>query len=226
MLVRSILLVFCLLSAAPCFGALSLVDPNLRVAEVASGLSFPTTMAFIGVDDILVLQKEDGRVRRVINGVVQAGEVLDVAVASSVENGLLGIAIHPNFPTTPWIYLSYTESSTGSDGGASLGNRIVRYVWDGSFFTSPTIIASFSPSPFGVHNGGVMTFGPDGKLYMVIGDLTRSGQLQNVSTGGSPDDTSVIVRLNDDVAGGQSVRWAGGRATGNLVIWSSQRAGL
>ena len=47
-------------------------DSALSVTEVASGLSVPTTMAFIGVNDILVLQKNDGRVRRVIGGVLQA----------------------------------------------------------------------------------------------------------------------------------------------------------
>jgi glucose/arabinose dehydrogenase len=43
-----------------------------------------------------------------------------------------------------------------------------------------------------------MTFGPDGKLYIVIGDLNRNGQLQNFSAGAEPDDTGVILRLNDD----------------------------
>lgn len=43
-----------------------------------------------------------------------------------------------------------------------------------------------------------MTFGPDGRLYVVIGDLNRNGQLQNFSAGPAPDDTGVIIRINDD----------------------------
>lgn len=154
-------------------------------------------MAFIGRDDILVLQKDDGRVRRVINGVLQSGEVLDVAVDFAGEGGLLGIAIHPDFPTTPFVYLYYTESSTGSDVFSSaVGNRVYRFVWDGTALINPTLILNLPSS--GGHNGGVITFGPDGKLYVIIGDLGQNGQLQNVSTGNPPDDTSVILRLNDD----------------------------
>ena len=62
-------------------------------------------MAFIGPDDILVLQKNDGKVRRVTGGVLQSGQVLDVAVDASSERGLLGIALHPDFPSTPLVYL-------------------------------------------------------------------------------------------------------------------------
>ena len=74
-------------------------------------------MAFIGPNDLLVLQKSDGRVRRVINGALQSGEVLDVAVHSSSERGLLGIALHPDFPTVPFVYLYYAENSILVIGG-------------------------------------------------------------------------------------------------------------
>jgi glucose/arabinose dehydrogenase len=157
-------------------------------------------MAFIGPNDILVLQKNDGRVRRVINGVLQAGQVLDVAVDGNSEHGLLGIALHPNFPSTHLVYLYYTESSTGSDtsGTPPLGNRIYRYTWDGSALVNPSLVLSLPVTPGPNHNGGVIAFGPDGKLYIVIGDLNRGGQLQNHATGAAPDDTSVILRINDD----------------------------
>jgi aldose sugar dehydrogenase len=181
--------------------AQSVGDTRLRVTEVVSGLSQPTAMAFIGAGDILVLQKADGRVRRVINGVLQAGQVLDVAVDSNSERGLLGVAVHPDFPATPSVYLYYTESSTGADTTGSptpAGNRVYRYTWNGSALLSPTLILGLPVTPGPNHDGGTMTFGPDGKLYVIIGELNRAGQLQNHVTGATPDDTGVIFRVNDD----------------------------
>ena len=174
-------------------------DPKLHVREVTSGLSQPTAMAFIGPGDILVLQKGDGQVRRVISGMLQPGHVLDVAVDSASERGLLGIAIHPDFPSTPFVYLYYTQSNTAGDSsGSPLANRVYRYMWNGSALVSPSLILDLPVTPGPNHNGGTMTFGPDGKLYIVIGDLNRDGQLQNFSTGPSPDNTGVILRVNDD----------------------------
>jgi len=178
--------------------AQTLTDPSLRVNEVLGGLSQPTAMVFIGPGDLLILQKGDGRVRRVINGVLQAGEVLDVAVDTASERGLLGVALHPNFASNFFVYLYYTQSSSASDNGSPLDNRVVRYTWNGSNLINPTLIISLPVTPGPNHNGGAMTFGPDGKLYIVIGDLNRDGQLQNFPAGAGPDDTGVIFRINDD----------------------------
>jgi glucose/arabinose dehydrogenase len=189
-----------LCSAITASAAPTLKDPNLQVTEVVSGLSSPTTMAFIGPDDLLVLQKNDGKVRRVIGGVLQANSVLDVNVDNSSERGLLGIALHPGFPASPFVYLYFTESTSaiGDTAGSAAGNRVYRYTWDGSRLTNPTLILDLPVTSGPNHNGGIVMFGPDGKLYVVIGDLNRNGQLQNNSTGAAPDDTSVIFRLNDD----------------------------
>ena len=112
------------------FAAPSLRDASLSVVEAAAGLSAPTTMAFIGAQDILVLQKGDGRVRRIIAGALQPSAVLDVAVDSASERGLLGIAVHPNFPAEPFVYLYFTESTTSSDtSGAAAGkSRVSLYL--------------------------------------------------------------------------------------------------
>jgi hypothetical protein len=72
----------------------TVVDSNLAVRTVVSGLSQPTRLAFLGPGDMLVLEKASGQVERVVNGVV-TGVVLDLAVNSSSERGLLGIALHP-----------------------------------------------------------------------------------------------------------------------------------
>src|SRR5262245_12763243 len=97
----------------------SVVDPNLGVKTVVAGLDQPTSMAFLPtkdvlVTDILVLEKATGMVRRVLNGAIQS-TVLDLAVNSASERGLLGIALHPDFPGNHGVYLYWTESSTGVD---------------------------------------------------------------------------------------------------------------
>ncbi|MGH3083804.1 MAG: PQQ-dependent sugar dehydrogenase [Gaiellaceae bacterium] len=203
----------------------SVVDPNLAVRTAVSGLDQPISMAFIGPNDMLVLEKATGKVQRVVNGVVQS-TVLDLPVNSASERGLLGIALHPQFFIGGRVYLFWSESSTGADSAELaevplLGNRVDRYVWNGSTLTFERNIlrlrsfqADAGQPLRGNHDGGVLRFGPDGKLYVIDGDTGRRGQLQNLVNGpfgpGIPDDqfggpepdnahlTGVILRLNDD----------------------------
>jgi len=184
--------------------AQTVVEPRLAVEEVASGLAFPTGMAFIGPDDILVVQKEDGRVRRILSGVLLPDPVLDVAVDAAGERGLLGIAVDPEFVINRHIFLYYTESSVGIDTAGQappLGNRVYRYTWDGSALGDPTPVLDLPTTPGPIHDGGVITFGPDGALYAVIGDLRRFGKLQNNRFGADADDTAVILRTDRTGAG-------------------------
>ena len=181
-----------------------LTDPNLTVETVVTGLSTPTTMAFVGPNDILVLQKNDGQVRRVLNGVVQSTVALDVAVSNDSERGLLGIAVNSENP--PKVFLYYTESTV--DGGTPLGNRLYRYDWNSAtgLLTNPLLIRDFPVTPGPNHDAGMVLLGPpesglpgDGRpLYVIVGELNRNGQLQNNSTGAAPDDTGVILRLRQD----------------------------
>ena len=106
----------------------------------ATGLVQPTGMAFIGDNDILVNQKANGQVRRVTNGVLQVDPVLDLAVNSNSERGLLGMALDRKFLVNGFVYLYWTASSTGADTNVNadvplLGNRVDRFVWDGSKLT-------------------------------------------------------------------------------------------
>jgi aldose sugar dehydrogenase len=211
----------------------TMLHPRLDVRTVTSGLVTPTTMAFIDEDEFLILEKNTGRVQRVVEGMVQ-GTALDLAVNFGSERGLLGIALHPDFPDDPGVYLYWTESTTGADTSVLsetplLGNRVDRFVWDGSSLTLDhnlihirAIQQDADQPERGNHDGGVLTFGQDGKLYIFVGDVGRRGWLQNLRCGPTdvydcpgendpvPDDqfggpepdnahlTGVVLRLNSD----------------------------
>jgi len=203
MIRRSIVAVFlfAVLGAGHGFGQ-TIVDPttHLQVELVASGLSSPTSMAFIGDDDILVLQKGDGLVRRIQGGILLSAPVLDVAVHFRSERGLLGVATDPDFINNGYVYLYYTESSTGDDTSSStstpLGNRVYRHTWSGTALVDPVLILDLPVTTGPNHDGGIVVFGPDDALYAVIGDLNRDGKLENFPTGPDPDDTGVVFRVH------------------------------
>jgi glucose/arabinose dehydrogenase len=214
-------------------------------------------MAFIAPNDLLVLEKASGQVKRVVNGVVQ-GTVLDLAVNSNSERGLLGIALAPDFAANPSVYLYWTVSSTGADSNVVsetplLGNRIDRFTWNGSTLTLANNVALLrarqtdnvtvpgqdpatrNAAERGNHNAGVMRVGPDGKLYVAIGDVGRRSQLQNLPNGPfaaaprvddtfggpSPDNahfTGAVLRLNPDgTAPADNPFFAAGAAIGGEV---------
>src|SRR5262245_64998424 len=91
-----------------------MTDSRLGVRSVASGFELPTGIAFLGANDFLVTEKATGRVKRVVGGTVQATP-LDLDVNNFSERGLLGIALHPQFPANPGVYLYWTESTASGD---------------------------------------------------------------------------------------------------------------
>jgi glucose/arabinose dehydrogenase len=241
-----------------------MLHPRLEVRPVVTGLTTPTTMAFLGLDEFFVLEKNTGKVQHVVDGAIQ-GTALDLAVNFFSERGLLGIVLDPDFASNNYVYLYWscivppppaenpffptqTECAETPELGVDsddvlatplLGNRVDRFVWDGTTLTfdrNLTMLRSFQHDaapeppdqgdeeqpPRGNHDGGVMVFGPDGMLYIFIGDVGRRGQLQNLPCGPTdvydcpgedemvpddqfggpePDDahlTGVTLRLNPD----------------------------
>jgi glucose/arabinose dehydrogenase len=119
-------------------------------------------------------------VRLFANGVLQTEPVITFRVDSFNERGLLGIAVDPNFNDNHFVYVYY--SCAGGADCASPENRVARFVERDGVGANPTIIfRSPVSAPAGQHNGGNIHFGPDGKLYITIGDDAVPANAQDVT---------------------------------------------
>jgi glucose/arabinose dehydrogenase len=184
-------------------------DSNLKVEVVFKGIKFPTTMAFLGPNDILVLEKNNGTVQRIVNGTMLLNPLLDVNVAAQTERGMLGIAVSKLSCTNgrpTYVFLYFTQAKTKDSEGTSnendvLGNRLYRYELVNNKLVNPKLILDV-PSPKPLHNGGKLILGPDNNIYLVAGDGGKywgnSTQAHNNKNGTYPDGTSAIYRITQD----------------------------
>lgn len=199
-------------------------DPNIKAEVVFEGLDNPTSMAFLGPDDILVLQKNEGTVNRIVDGKMLDEPLLRVDVGQQVEWGMLGIAISKNIPDHTYVFLYYTEANSAAntdrvddswdngDGleqqqGDVLGNHLYRYELVNNKLIDPKLLLDLpATSPFNDsnhennHDGGKALIGPDdGNVYLAVGDVGgREGQAQNVKDGDPFDGSSGILRVGQN----------------------------
>ena len=192
-------------------------DTSLKVDTIFRGLNFPTSMAFLAPNDILVLEKNNGTVQRIVNGRIQAEPLINVSVANKGERGMLGIAIANNSTRhTTYVFLYYTQSGggiTGDDVIAGIqpsGNRLYRYELVNNKLVNPKLLLTLPISPKTPnHNGGKMIIGPDQNIYLVVGDADKfynqyfdhiplATRAQNINNNKNPDGAGGILRLTQD----------------------------
>jgi aldose sugar dehydrogenase len=186
-------------------------DPKLKAEVVFSGIKFPTSMAFLGPNDILVIEKNSGTVHRIINGTIIQKPLLDINVANKGERGLLGISVakhEKNEP--PYVLLYFTESVNKdgddvSEGKSPLGNRLYRYELADDKLGNPKLLLDLPVKPDAGHNGGKIVLGHDDNVYLVIGDLgvgdletQAQSKSQNIKNGSDPDGSAGILRITLD----------------------------
>ena len=164
------------------------LDADLRVEEVVGGLELPTSMAFLGPNDFLVLEKQSGIVKRVLDGIALASPVLDVSVANENERGMLGIIVEREIDSQSmrnphtYVFVTFTESDEdGSDDcsssdtceqeGGPIGNRLYRYESVNNELTNPKLLLDLPGTPGPAHNGGVLKIGHDNNIYLTVGDV-------------------------------------------------------
>jgi len=198
---------------------ITLHDPNLKIELVASGLDFPTTMAFLGPDDFLILEKNTGYVKRFVNGSLFEKPLLHVKPSIKDERGLLGIAISeknyndyngdlqlPDKNISHNVFLYYIEckdmiKNTGCE------NRIYRYDLDNknSVLINPKLLVGIPSFPDPSHIGGIIGIGPDENIYVTVGNFQNTiptkiykTKTQNYEKGEAIDGRAGILRLTQE----------------------------
>lgn len=151
-----------------------ITPPNisLGVQEVASGFAAPLYVTSPPGDPRLFVVEQGGLIKIIKNGQVLATPFLDITsrVSSGGERGLLSVAFHPSYATNGFFYVNFTDPAGNT--------RVERFA-----VSSNPDIANASSSkfilgvaqPFANHNGGLNVFGPDGMLYIGLGDGGSGG---------------------------------------------------
>lgn len=172
-----------------------LKNASLSAEVLFKGKLFPTGMVFLSSKDILITDKDSGKVFKISNGKMVKQPLIDVNVANESERGLLGIALanRSDEDVPPFVFLYYTETRD-RDGGDVLGNRLYRYELLNGRLENPKLLLDLPTRPGPSHNGGVLRIGPDkDSIYLVIGDLNRSNnrsfytEAQNIKGSAAPD---------------------------------------
>src|SRR5438128_4845219 len=156
---------------------------------VSGGLSSPTAMDF-APDGRLLVCLQAGQLRVIKNGSLLATPFLTVTVDSSGERGLLGVAFDPNFATNNFIYVYYTVP------GSPAHNRVSRFTANGDTAVAGSEFILLNLNNLSAatnHNGGAIHFGPDGKLYIAVGENANPSNAQTLS-----NLLGKVLRINSD----------------------------
>jgi glucose/arabinose dehydrogenase len=203
-------------TAAPDDGATTTASPPplpdpAALQTVVTGLEVPWDVAFVDADTLFVTERE-GRVRLVDGGRLREAPVAEPDVDAGGEGGLLGIALHPDFPAERWAYLYATTAG---------GNQVSRWrVADDLTFSDPEVLIDQIPAARN-HDGGRIAFGPDRMLYVATGDARQPeraadpGSLAGKILRITPDGQAV-----DDNPTGSAV-WSSGHRNVQGLAWDA-----
>lgn len=194
----------------------SLSDPTLKVETVATGFDFPTSISFLDDNNILLLEKNTGKVFRVVDGNI-ASQVIQLNVSFKDERGLLGIAVSEDVNSKKQdqlVFLYYTYcpkiKSGMNDNSHTCGNFVYLYKFDNdtSSLIDPKRILALPALPGPSHNGGVLILDDHENLYITTGDLQSTAfnknqtgydtKAQNILNGSTPDGRAGILRITPD----------------------------
>jgi glucose/arabinose dehydrogenase len=167
----------------------AILPPGFFETQVGNTISRPTAMEF-APDGRLFVCQQTGQLRIIKNGGLLTTPFVSLTVDSAGERGLLGIAFDPNFASNHFVYVYHTVP------GGPPHNRITRFTANGDVAVvgSETAILDLDNlSSATNHNGGAIHFGPDGKLYVAVGENANSANAQVLT-----NRLGKILRINAD----------------------------
>jgi aldose sugar dehydrogenase len=174
-------------------------DTRIKIETIYEGLKSPTDIAFLGPDDMLVLQMSDNRIMRIVNGQMLDEPVLDLGNTVKIEGCMCGLTILQGDNSTSYAFLYYYEAEVARDDGTTeFVDRLYRYDIDNGKLTNPKLFFEISNynSDLAIHHGGKVMIGPDNNIYLTLGDLDlRQTKAQNVKNGPLVDGSSGILRF-------------------------------
>jgi len=182
-----------------------------------TGLNWPIALAFSPDGRILYAERNTGSIRVIDGGMLLATPFYTLAgTATAGERGLLGLALDPGFPTSPWVYAYQTYNDVVN---GTVYNRIVRITATGIVGLSHIVILRMPPlSGATNHNGGVIAFGPDGMLYAVVGENANIALAQDLT---SP--MGKVLRMNPDGTAPADNPFYGSPTANNLIYTYGHR---
>ena len=160
-----------------------------KVAIVTDGLEYPWGMAFLPDDRILVTERP-GRLRLVVKGKLDPTPVRGLPeIAATGQGGLLDVALHPEYSSNGWIYLSYVAG-----GRRGIGTEVMRARLKEHRLVDQEVLFGLRPkSGTGRHFGSRLVFDRKGYLYITVGDRGERKRAQRLD-----DHAGSIIRLHDD----------------------------
>jgi len=208
--VRSFVSVLLLTTLAAAAQAATLPS-GFTETRVATGLSNPTAMAF-APDGRLFVCLQGGQLRVIKNGALLPTPFLSVTVNSSGERGLLGVAFDPQFSVNGFVYVYYTATTP------AIHNRVSRFTANGDVAAAGSEVVLFDLNNLSSatnHNGGAMHFGPDGKLYIAVGENANSANSQTLA-----NLLGKMLRINADGTIPDDNPFVGTATGQNRAIWA------
>ncbi|HEX8136527.1 MAG TPA: PQQ-dependent sugar dehydrogenase, partial [Pyrinomonadaceae bacterium] len=198
--------------ACPVASQAATLPSGFTETQVTGGLTNPTAMALAPDGRIFVCQ-QTGQLRVIKNGALLPAPFLTVNVDSQGERGLLGVAFDPNFVNNNFIYIYYTATTP------AVHNRVSRFTatanGDVAVPGSEFVLLELNNLGATNHNGGAMHFGPDGKLYVAVGENANGANSQTLN-----NLLGKILRLNSDGSIPSDNPFFNSATGNNRAIWA------